>query len=349
MSQLKQTPDRQALILIVDDQLDNLELLSTICTLHGFEAVTSDCGKSAIEVAIKVSPQVILLDIGMPQMDGFTVCQILRSNSITKDIPVIFITALKEVEDKTHAFELGGNDYITKPFQVEDVIARLENQLKSYYARTELNIKNEQLTIELKTKDKQLAKATQERQFAETRLLKLNQKLTELTTLDSLTNLANQAYFEEILAKEWNKGEKEYTTLSCVLCEIDYFKLYNNCLGDRAGNVCLKKVAKAILKTVNRSGDLIARYGREEFAIILPQTKAEAAMIVAEKIRQQIKELKIPHPNSLVSDRISLSLGITSIIPTSNYTEEQLLSTARVALFEAKKQGGDRAILKLIT
>ena len=348
MFQLGQTPHHQAKILIVDDQPDNLELLSTICTLHGYEVITSDRGESAIELATEVRPHVILLDINMPRMDGFTVCEMLKANNISQDIPVIFITASKEVKDKTHAFELGGNDYITKPFQVEDVVARLENQLKSYHVQTELKTKNQQLATELNQKNQRLVKETQERQSAETKLLKLNQKLLELTTLDSLTNLANRAYFEKILAKEWKRGEKEHTTLSLILCDIDCFKLYNDRVSSQAGDVCLKQVAQGIFEIANRSGDLVTRYGGDEFAVILPQTKAEDAMVIAEKIRQQIKKLSIPHPDSLVNNYITFSLGITSVIPTSDYTEEQILLTARVALDEAKKEG-DRAILKLIT
>ena len=337
MFQSRQSLDRQGKILIVDDRLDNLELLSTICTLHGFEAITIDCGELAIKLAREMRPHVILLDISMPEMDGFTVCQILKEDSITKDIPVIFISVLKEVQDKTQAFELGGNDYITKPFEVEDVIARIGNQLKFYDVQTEL-----------KTKNRELAQERQERQAAETKMLKLNHKLSQLATLDSLTNIANRSYFNEILAKEWKRGEKENFPLSLILCDLDYFKLYNNCFGHQAGNICLEQVAQTISETMNRSGDLVARYSEEEFAVILPQTTAEDAVLVAEKIRHQVKKLNISYPDSKVSDRITLSIGVTSVIPSYECNKIQLLSTAYKALYEAKKQGRDCIVLESI-
>jgi len=335
MLQLKQSPYRNAKILIVDDRIDNLDLLSTICNLHGFKTSISNQGKLAIKLAKKIRPNVILLDINMPEMDGFTVCQVLKKHKLTKDIPVIFISVLKEVKNKTQAFGLGGNDYITKPFQVEDVVARIENQLKFYYVQKEL-----------KTKNQQLAKEVQERQSAEIKLLKLNQKLSKLATLDSLTNIANRRYLDEILTKEWKRGQREHYPLSFILCDIDYFKFYNDYLGHQAGDVCLTQVAQKISKTVHRSGDLVARYGGEEFAIILPRTEAKNALLVAEKIRRQIEKLKIPHPHSVVSDRVSLSLGVSSVVPDFSYTEEQLLQAADQALYEAKKQGRDRVVFK---
>lgn len=334
MFPLKQTPYHQAKILIVDDKIDNLELLSTICNLHGFETFTSDDSESVIELAQAICPNVILLDICMPKMDGYSVCEVLKSNSITKDIPIIFISAFKEVENKTQAFEMGGNDYITKPFEVEDVIARIENQLKFH-----------RIQVELKEKNQELAKEVHERQTAETKLIELNEELSKLATLDSLTNIANRRYLSEILTKEWQIGKREYSPLSFILGDIDYFKFYNDCFGHQAGDICLQQVAKVISKTVNRSGDLAARYGGEEFAIILPQTKVEDALLVAERICQQVKNLNISHPNSLVSDRITMSLGVSSTIPSDKHTEIQLLGSADKALYEAKKQGRDRVVV----
>ena len=333
----KKTQYHQAKILIVDDRPDNLELLSTICILQGFEAISANSGAMAIELAKKQCPHVILLDISMPEMDGFTVCQILKQDELTKDIPVIFISVLNEVKNKAQAFELGGNDYITKPFQVEDVVARVENQLKFYYVQTELKEKNQQLAQEI-----------QERQSAEIRLIELNQRLSKLATSDSLTNIANRRYFNEILAKEWRRGKKEGSPLSFILCDIDYFKLYNDRFGHQAGDLCLKKIAEAILETANRSGDLVSRYGGEEFAVILPQTSSEDAMAMAEKIRQRVKKLDISHPDSLVGDRISLSLGVTSMVPSPEYNEQQLLLTADKALYEAKERGRDCYVFQSI-
>ena len=332
MFQSERTTNHRAKVLIVDDRIDNLELLSTICALHGFEAVTSDCGELAIELAIKVHPQVILLDVSMPRMDGFTVCQILKNNIVTKDIPVIFITVLEEIKDKIYAFELGGNDYITKPFHVEDVVKRIKTQIKLY--------------SKIDEKNQELVQVKQERQAAEIKLLELNQKLVALTSLDKLTNLSNRFYFDEILAREWKRGEKDRTILSLILCNIDNFKLDNNRFGDREG-VCLKLVAEEILKIVTHSGDLVARCG-EEFAMILPQTEAKKAMLVAEKTRQQINRANISHPD-LDSNCISLSLGVSSIAPFIGHTEEQLLTTTRMALDEAKKQGGNITVCNPVT
>ena len=330
-------PSEKAKILIVDDRPDNLELLSVICSFQGYEVTKSDRGKSAIELAKRERPHLILLDISMPEMDGYTVCQILKSDSATKDIPIIFISVLKEIENKTQAFKFGGNDYITKPFQIEDVLLRVETQLKFYQVQTELKEKNQQLAREI-----------QDRQTAETKLLKLNHKLSKLATLDSLTNIANRHYFDEMLNKEWQRGRIESSPLGLILCDIDHFKLYNDCLGHQAGDICLKQVAQAISETVRHSGDLAARYGGEEFAIILPQTTPENALIVAENIRLQIKELNIPHPHSTVSDRVSLSLGVSCVIPNPATTKQQLLVAADKALYQAKNAGRDRAILNSI-
>lgn len=328
---------RSAKILIVDDCLDNLELLSTILIIHGYEIERTNRGNLVVEAAKVKSPDLILMDITMPEMDGFQVCQRLKAEPDTQDIPIIFISALKETNSKIKAFEYGGNDYITKPFQVEEVIARVSNQLQ-------IN----RLKLELKAKNARLEQELLKRQSIEQELLNLNQQLSKLAALDGLTQIANRRVFDECLTREWQRGQREKATLSLILCDVDYFKLYNDSFGHQAGDLCLKKVAQAILNTVNRPADLVARYGGEEFAIILPQTPAKNALQVAETIRLQVKQLYLSHPESLVGDYISLSLGVTCIVPQAKYTKKQLLIAADKALYQAKKQGRDRAILAII-
>ena len=337
MCRFKQLPDYQPKILIVDDRPDNVELLSVILTSQGYQVEECDRGMPAIELARSNPPDLILLDINMPRMDGFKVCQILKGDRLTQEIPIIFLSALKDVDDKTQAFKVGGSDYITKPFQIAEVIVRVESQLKYYNLQAELKAKNLKLEQEIKA-----------RQAAEAKLLKLNQKLNKLATLDGLTNIANRLCFENFLAKEWLRGKREKFPLSFILCDVDYFKLYNDHFGHQAGDICLKNVAQAISDAIQRPADLVARYGGEEFAVILPRTPAENALQVAEKIRLKVKDLCILHPNSLVRNYVSLSLGVTSIIPDSKYSRNQLLITADKALYQAKKDGRDRAVFKSI-
>ena len=323
-------------ILVVDDSSDNLELLSYILTFKGYEVITSDRGQTALEIARVNHPDVILLDIGMPEMDGYEICQRLRSGWETKDIPIIFVSAWNQGDNKIQAFKYGGNDYITKPYQMEEVIARVENQLQIQHLKAELEHKNQRLSQELYKQKNQ-----------EQQLLKINQKLGQLVNIDSLTQLANRHRFDEFLTREWFRRRRDNSPLSLILCDIDYFKLYNDRFGHIAGDECLKQVAEVISQGVKRPADLAARYGGEEFAIILPQTPAQNALKVAERIRLEVKKLQIPHPSSLVSDCVSLSLGISCISPGSHSSEEQLLFSTDRALYEAKKQGRDRSILSV--
>ena len=325
----------KAKILVVDDRADSLELLTTILTSRGYEVEASDRGSSAIAIVNLSPPDLILLDICMPEIDGFTVCQTLKNDPDTKHIPIIFLSALKEVTNKTQAFKIGGSDYITKPFQVDEVIARVENQLEIHRLRIELTDKNLRLEQEIK-----------QHQITEKKLLKLNQKLNKLATLDGLTNIPNRRYFDDFLIREWRRSRREQFPLSLIICDIDYFKLYNDFLGHQAGDDCLRQVAQKISKTVRRPGDLVARYGGEEFIILLSQTPAKNALLVAQTIGCEVKNLKLYHPQSSVNKYVSLSLGVSSIIPDFKSTKNQLLITADKALYLAKQQGRDRAIYK---
>ena len=325
-------------ILVVDDHPDSLELLSTILTTQKeYEVEISKDGISAIKAARTKAPDLILLDINMSNMNGFEVCHELRKNCITAETPIIFISASSETDNKIKAFNEGGNDYITKPFHIGEVIARVENQLQLGRLKAELQAKNDRLQEELLT-----------RQAIEKKLLDLNEQLREIAALDSLTKIANRRTFEDFFTREWQRGQRDKQPLSLIICDIDYFKLYNDSFGHQSGDICLQKVARAILNRVMRPADLVARYGGEEFAVILPQTAAQNALQVANSIGHEVKKLAIPHKESPVSDYVSLSLGVSCAIPQPKYTKKQLLVTADKALYRAKKLGRDRAILTTI-
>lgn len=334
---VREEPFKPGKILVVDDHPNNIELLTVILTLQGYRVERSEQGSTAIESAMARPPDIVLLDISQPEMDGFEVCQKLKADSHTQDIPIIFISSFNETNFKLKAFEYGASDYITKPFQIEEVIARINNHLQTNRLKAELKAKNAHLERELL-----------KHQLVEKKLLNLNQQLGKLAAIDGLTQVANRRIFDEFLTREWQRGQREKHHLALILCDIDYFKLYNDNLGHQSGDFCLRKVAQAITKTVKRPADLVARYGGEEFAIILPQTSGQNALKVAEIIRLGIKNLCLPHPASVIDDYVSLSLGVACLIPQAKYTKKQLLNAADKALYQAKKQGRDRSILASI-
>ncbi|AFZ35168.1 response regulator receiver modulated diguanylate cyclase [Stanieria cyanosphaera PCC 7437] len=321
-------------ILVVDDQRDNLLLLSTMLTMEGYQVREVVNGKLALQVAKADQPDLILLDINMPEMNGYEVCQLLKADQETKDIPIIFISASHYALDKVKAFNCGGNDYITKPFQLEEVSVRIKNQLAIRRLQVELTEKNACLENEIR-----------HRQEVESELLKLNQQLKVLATVDSLTKIANRYYFDEMFEREWRQSNREKSSLSLILCDVDFFKSYNDYFGHQAGDDCLYQVAQAISEVVKRPMDLVARYGGEEFVVLLPQTPVASALELAEKIRYKVYKLNLHHPLSATSDRVSLSLGVAGIVASSQYNKEQFLAIADQALYQAKQLGRNRVIL----
>lgn len=310
-------------ILVIDDKPDNLRLLSIMLAEQGYKVRKAISGLMALTAVETARPDLILLDINMPYMNGYEVCQHLKASEATRDIPIVFLSALDDVFDKVKAFQLGGADYITKPYKVEEVIVRVENQLKIVKLQQELKKQNE-------------------------RLKKANLELQRLANLDGLTQLANRRRFDEYLKAEWERMARQQLPLSAIICDLDYFKRYNDTYGHLLGDDCLRAVARAISLAVKKPENLLARYGGEELAAILPNTQAEEATLVAEAIRLQIQGLKIVHAESTASKYVTASMGVASIVPKPELSPEILVALADKALYQAKRQGRDRYCLKTL-
>ncbi|WP_421656321.1 diguanylate cyclase domain-containing protein [Leptothermofonsia sp. ETS-13] len=323
----------QGTILIVDDTLENLHLLSRILTRRGYEVRAVTSGEMALSSIQAAPPDLILLDICMPQMDGYELCQLLKASAQTQDIPVIFISALDEVLDKLRAFDVGGVDYITKPFRIPEVMARVTIHIKLRRLQQQLHEQNELLKQQVR-----------DRLAAEAALQAANQELHRLANLDGLTQVANRRRFDEYLEQEWRRLTREQLPLSLILCDVDCFKAYNDTYGHQSGDDCLRTIARVLQAAAKRPADVVARYGGEEFAIILPNTPQEGAVQVAEEIRTGIKRLQMEHKGSSVSLFVTLSLGVATIVPQLTLIPDCLVAAADKALYRAKTEGRDRII-----
>jgi diguanylate cyclase (GGDEF)-like protein len=291
---------RKQRILIVDDAPENIRILAQALK-SDYKTTFATAGDQAIKFAISEDPpDLILLDIMMPEMDGYEVCRRLKAEHKTKNIPVIFITAMNQEEDETKGLEIGAVDYITKPFSMAIVKARV---------RTHLELKRHRDILE------------------------------NLSSLDGLTAILNRRRFDEVLQTEWRHCQREGSPLSLVMIDIDYFKNFNDKRGHQAGDDCLKRVAKTLADSVRRPMDIVARYGGEEFAAILPKTDRDGSIFVAEIMRNNIEALNISHPDSSVSDYVTISLGSATVVPDNRLSSDILVKAADDALFQAKREG----------
>jgi diguanylate cyclase (GGDEF)-like protein len=297
-------------ILIVDDMPDNLRFLSEILSHKGYDTRTVINGQMALMAAETVPPELILLDVCMPGMDGYEVCHRIKSDPRICHIPIIFLSALDDVSDKVRAFEIGGVDYITKPFQTEEVLARVKTHLT--LSRLQLQLQD------------------------------ANRELKRLVNLDGLTQLANRRCFDEQLEQEWRRLMRDQQPLSLILCDIDFFKQFNDTYGHPAGDECLRQVAAVLQSCVKRPADLAARYGGEEFAIILPATPQSGAIELAQRIQAEILQLQQVHATSSVSPYLTLSLGIATFVPQGDRSSNHLISETDQALYQAKQAGRNR-------
>lgn len=320
-------------ILIVDDTPNNLELLTRMLTRKGYRVQAVTSGRQALLILARELPDLILLDVCMPDMDGYEICQRLKADARTRMIPIIFISALNEVVDKVRAFDSGGVDYITKPFRIAEVMARVQTHLTICRLQQQLQDQNERLKQEVR-----------DRLAAEAALQAAVQELKRIAHLDGLTQLANRRRFDEYLELEWRRLTRERLPLSLILCDVDFFKRYNDTYGHQAGDRCLCHIADVLRMTAKRPADLVSRYGGEEFALVLPNTPAEGAMQVAQEIKSHVKRLRLPHSGSTVNDYVTVSLGVATVVPVADVAADQLVSAADQALYQAKTQGRDRAI-----
>jgi diguanylate cyclase (GGDEF)-like protein len=291
-------------VLIIDDQRFNLMTLHELLR-DRYTTMVAVHGEQGIKAAVAQKPDLVLLDIEMPDMDGYEVCRQLRENPATGHIPIIFITALNDVAAEARGLELGAVDYITKPFNHVIVKARVQTHLR----------------------------------------LKMQADLLERYAFnDALTGLANRRAFDERLALEWSRAQRYQRPLSVVMIDIDHFKLYNDHYGHGAGDTCLSDVARAIKSQITRSSDLAARYGGEEFLLILPETEEAGAVALAEQVRAAVDEKGLPHAASKVCDHVTLSLGAASQVPDAQTPVSALLERADQALYRAKTSGRNRVV-----
>jgi diguanylate cyclase (GGDEF)-like protein len=287
-------------VLIIDDSPINIEHLAQVLK-NDYNIKVANKGEPGIEVAKSQQPDLILLDIIMPDMDGYAVCRRLKADDRTRNIPIIFITTKSNTEDETRGLTLGAVDYITKPFRTPIVKARIKTHIK----------------------------------------LKHNSDLLEkLALIDALTNLPNRRRFEQILKREWGRSRRSQSPLSIVMLDIDHFKEFNDHYGHLAGDSCLNRVAQSLTLPLKRPADSIFRYGGEEFIAVLPETDHEIAMTLAEKMRGQVARLLIPHAYTHTSHPyISISLGVATAIPSSRHSPNDLVETADQLLYNAKNAG----------
>lgn len=291
-------------LLVVDDQPINIQVMYQAFA-GDYQVFMATGGAQALTICQDNPPDLILLDVVMPDMDGFEVCRQLKAKESTRHIPVIFVTAHTDPAQETHGLSLGAVDFIAKPINPAVVRARV---------KTHLTLKFQ------------------------------SDLLRKLVFLDGLTGVFNRRYFDQQLGTEWARAARGSSSLSVILLDVDFFKAFNDRYGHQAGDECLRTIAGTLKSALKRPADLVARYGGEEFACILPDTAFDDAVSLAAVLESTVRALHIPHESSDVAQWVTISLGVASSDGTSGAQEGALplLKLADAQLYQAKQTGRGR-------
>lgn len=301
--------ERQYQILIVEDDPVNISVILN-CIGNQYQLYIAKTREKAFQIIETTAIDLVLLDINLPDGNGFEICkELIDHKHIYGDMHVVFMTGMAQPEDEARGINLGANDYITKPINETVLKARVNLQIK---------------------------------------LIRQTELLSNLARIDGTTEVNNRRAFDDHLQTEWNRSQRDQTPISLCLLDIDFFKQYNDTYGHPAGDDCLRNLAKCLKTNFQRGSDFVARYGGEEFAIILNKTDAAMSEHLIQKLLDDFIEFKILHEKSTVSEFVTFSAGISSIVPRGNTTPEMLLASADKQLYKAKAAGRARVCAQVL-
>ncbi len=319
-------------ILVVDDSRIVRAMVSDVLRAEGYRVREASDGREALARIQESRPDLVLLDVMMPEMDGYEVCRALRRNEREEEyIPILMLTAKGDVEDLARGLAAGADDYIAKPFDNLELLARVKSLLRIRALQKRLYQQN----LELEAKNQQLEALTRQLDAA-------NQELRLLSVTDGLTRAYNHRHFQERLRTEYARATRHGEPLACVMIDLDHFKRINDTYGHPIGDRVLVWLV-GILKDGVRSEDLVARYGGEEFVLLLPNTDAHRAHSLAERLRKRIASESVPLAGGDARLRVTVSMGVADYRPGElDRTPDELLKAADEALYRAKAHGRNR-------
>jgi diguanylate cyclase (GGDEF)-like protein len=306
-------------VLIADDSATARAALVQLVERMGHQVIPAADGAEAVERYLAERPELVLLDVTMPRLDGYEAARQMRAARPGEWAPIIFLSSMEADQDLDRAIEAGGDDYLVKPVSFVVLNAKIRAMQRIDAMSRRLQEMSAQLSA-------------------------VNRELEALSRQDALTRIANRRWFDAYLAQELRRGARDKSELSLILVDVDYFKRYNDLYGHPAGDECLKRVAGALASACRRPADLAARYGGEEFAAILPDTPLEGATVIADAMRVAIGTLALPHTGSEVAGVVTISQGIAALVPGQDTSASELIERADRALYAAKQKGRDRYV-----